>query len=84
MSKKYKVELNGEGVKQLLKGSAVNSILMQYGSTVQQSAGEEYEAKNVMYPTRAAVIVRAATPHAYYSNKKHNTLLKALGSARGK
>lgn len=84
MSNHYKFELNKEGVRQLLSGSKMQNIISAYGERVQKAAGEEYEMQAKANKDRCFVKVRPATPHAYYSERKHNTLLKALGSARGK
>lgn len=80
-----KFELNRAGVAQLLKGAEMQGILGEYASEVQSrcTAGnvgpEEYEAAVSVRGTRAVGTVRTDSPHAYYSNLKHNTLLKALG-----
>ena len=76
MSNHYKFELNKEGVRQLLSGSKIQNIVSAYG--------EEYAMEVKANKDRCFVKVSPATPHAYYSERKHNTLLKALGSARGK
>ena len=84
MSNHYKFELNKEGVRQLLSGSKMQNIVSAYGEGVQKAAGEEYAMEVKANKDRCFVKVNPATPHAYYSERKHNTLLKALGSARGK
>lgn len=79
-----KFELNRAGVAELLKGAEMQGILSEYAEQVRQhcsagSAGpDEYEATTAVKGTRAVATVRAATPRAYYSNLKHNTLLKAV------
>ena len=82
MSNHYKFELNKEGVRQLLTGAKMQNIVSAYGERVQRSAGEEYEMELKANKDRCFVKVSPSTPHAYYSELKHNTLLKALGSAR--
>lgn len=77
-------ELNREGVAELLKSTEMQQILSSYAGQVCRNctAGgvgiEEYESEVVVGRTRAVANVRAATAHAYYSNLKHNTLLKAV------
>ena len=80
-------ELDRAGVAELLKGPEMQAILTEYAGQVQsrctagQSVGaEEYEAVTEVKGTRAVATVRAASPNAYYSNLKHNTLLKAVSS----
>lgn len=79
-----KFELNREGVAELLKGTEMRQVLSSYAGEVCRrcTAGgvgvEEYESEVVPGRTRAVAYVRPATAHAYYSNLKHNTLLKAV------
>lgn len=84
MSNHYKFELNKEGVRQLLRSANMQDIISAYGERVQKSAGEEYKMESRVNKDRCVVKVKLSTPHAYYSELKHNTLLKALGSSRGK
>lgn len=74
-----KFELNRAGVRELLQSAEMKSVIDDYVNQVQKRAGDEYEAVVKTGATRVSGTVRAATPHAYYSNLKHNTLLKALG-----
>lgn len=84
MAKKVKFELNRAGVAELLKGSEMQQILSDYAGQVQRrctaggAGSDEYEAVTEIKGTRAVATVRAASAHAYYSNLKHNTLLKAV------
>lgn len=86
MAKKVKFELNRAGVAELLKGAEMQSVLSEYAGQVKQrcNAGDadpsEFEAITEVKGTRAVATVRAASSHAYYSNLKHNTLLKAVSS----
>lgn len=83
MSKsKVTVQLNHAAVGQLLKGGEIQGLLRQYADSVQSSAGDGYESSIIYGKNRCWAEVTSATPHAYYSNLKHNTLLKALGSAK--
>lgn len=82
---KVKFELNRAGVAQLLKGAEMQGILSEYAEEVRGrcTAGsvgtEEYASAVQVRGSRAVGTVRADSAHAYYSNLKHNTLLKALG-----
>lgn len=73
-----KVVLNKEGVRELLKSQEVMNECKKHASDIAERAGEGYEVSTYTGKNRANARVRAATPHAYYSNLKHNTLLKAL------
>lgn len=79
---KFKFELNRDGVKELLKGAEMKGILMDCAERVRDTAGDEYAIEQVTGANRSWMTIRPDTPHAYYSNLKHNTLLKALGSVK--
>lgn len=79
---KVKFELNRDGVRELLKSAEMQSVLSECASSVQGIAGEEYQSEIQTGANRCWAKVSAATPHAYYSNLKHNTLVKALGSVK--
>ena len=78
-----KFELNSEGIKKLLKSSEMQAGLKEYVSKVQNSAGEGYTVSSYVGKSRANVSVHAKTKKAKKDNLKNNTLLKALGSAKG-
>lgn len=80
---KVKFELNRDGVKELLKGAEMQGIINDYAQQVQNAAGDGYESEMVTGANRAWATVKAGTAHAYYSNLRHNTLLKATGGIGG-
>lgn len=89
MSKKFKFELNKSGVGELLKGDKMGSILEEITETVRGNTGgigncpsSEYKASVKNKGTRLVGTVSVDSRHAYYSNMKHNTLLKALRSVK--
>ncbi len=82
MSKKVKFELNSDGVKELLKGPEMQSIIRECAGAVLDSAGDHYEMEIKEGANRCWGTVRPVDAHGYYSNLKHNTLLKALGGVR--
>lgn len=82
MSNKFRFELNRHGVIALMKSNAMTDICTKYAQNVRNIAGDGYEVGKRFYPERNGAVVRPSTPHAYNSNKKHNTLLKALGSVK--
>lgn len=86
---KFKFELNRSGVAELLKGSEMAKITSEYGIQVQSACGgvgsvgaEEFKSETAVRGTRVVTTVSADSAHAYHSNMKYNTLLKALGSVR--
>lgn len=80
---KVTVELNRTAVGQLLKSQEVQNLLQSHADKVQEAAGDGYETSMIHGKNRCWVTIQPATTHAYYSNLKHNTLLKALGSVGG-
>lgn len=75
----FKFELNYAGVSELLKSPEMQEECAKYGQQILNTAGEGYAIKNGVGAFRAGSTVYADTPHAYYSNRKHKTLQKALG-----
>ena len=76
----FKFVVNDEGLKELMKSEAAQNIVNGYGAQVLAYCGDGYEMQNGIGVARAGSRVVPATPHAYYSNRKHKTLQKALGS----
>lgn len=83
MAKKYRFELNRQGVKELMQSSAMKSICTEAANRVAERAGDGYEVTTMVGATRVNARVSPANAHAYYSNLKYNTLLKALGGLHG-
>lgn len=77
-----RVKLNYSGVRELLKSTPVKSMLNEYGQRVMDNLPAGYEIETVE-TDRAVVKIHAATPKARIENSKNNTLLNALGSAKG-
>lgn len=75
----FRFELDYEGIGQLLKSDEVKQVCEQRAKSVLDACGDGYEMDSKVGAKRVNVRVKAATPHAYYSNLKHNTLMKALG-----
>lgn len=76
---KVKFKLNSKGVQELLKGSAMQSILMEQARSIAGSAGEGYFSETRVYKKRAVGRAYAGTSEAVHDNYENNTLLKALG-----
>ena len=79
MSKKARIELVPAGISALLRSSEMADACKEAADGVAARAGDGYSANVMIGPHRAVARVVADTPRAYYSNLKHNTLLKALG-----
>lgn len=73
------IKLDLKGIRELRNDPGVCAELTRQANRVAASAGEGFVAEPVKKGgTRARVKVHPDTPHAYYSNLKYNTLLKAL------
>ena len=72
-----KFKLNYKGVGELLRSEEMKSVINEYGTNVLQRAGNEYKMEELV-ESRCIARIKPGTPHAYFSNLKHNTLLKAL------
>jgi hypothetical protein len=82
MASKFKFELDRAGVKELMQGSEMQSIINGAGRAVQSAAGDGYSLTTGVGRTRAQALVYADTPKARALNRKNQTLQKALGSVR--
>lgn len=72
------VKLNTAGVRELLKSPEIKSVCNEYANQIAARAGDGYEVEPRNYPERSGYAVKAADAHAYYSNLKYNTLVRAL------
>ncbi|MEG0906578.1 MAG: hypothetical protein RSA49_05210 [Anaerovoracaceae bacterium] len=76
---KVKVVLNKAEVRQMLRSNEMESICLAEANKVKAKAGEGYEVNTRKGKTRVNAMCYAKTYEAMNSNRKHNTLLKALG-----
>ena len=81
MAKKFHFELNREGVAELMKSPEMVAMLREAAQNVRDATGmpEEYGQGIRVGKNRAWATVWPDTWRAKGSNRKHNTLLKALG-----
>lgn len=76
---KVTIRLNIPGLRQLRNEPGVMAELQKQADNIANRAGEGFIAdKATKGSTRARCRVHADDAHAYYSNLKHNTLLKAV------
>jgi hypothetical protein len=78
---KVTIKLNKSGMDQLLKYDCQPAV-QEVARQVLNSCGEGYKMDTYVGKTRCNCSIGAETDKAYYSNLKHNTLLKALGGAK--
>lgn len=74
------VELNSEGVKELLSSPAMQQVIKRKADQVQKRAGKGFKSAVFTNAGRSFGIVRPRSKRAYRANMKYNILLKALGN----
>lgn len=77
---KIRIELNSEGVRELLKSQEIAEVCRSHAQEIAGRAGAGYEVTTYTGKTRVNASVHAATDEAYRDNLKNNTLLKAVGA----
>ena len=77
---KVEIELNREGVRQLMRSPEMQAILKAQAEAIKDKCGEGYETYTA--PTRAVAIVGTATADAIRDNSDNNTILNAVGASR--
>ena len=78
MANGVKIELNREGVKQLMQSKEMLAICKGYADAAATRCGNGYEVSTWKGRTRVNAQVTAETILARRENEKHNTILKAL------
>lgn len=73
-----KVELNDQGVKELLKSSEIVDYMNQLAGEIIGRCSGAYETDNYNGKSRANVSIKTADSATYHRNIKNNELLKAL------
>ncbi len=75
---KTRIDIDAKGVRALLKSDDAMKACMNIANGIAQELGDGYGTNSRMGRNRAIAEIKAETPKAYYSNLKHNTLLKAV------
>lgn len=76
---KVEIELNRNGVRELLKSAEVAEMCSQIAERAASACGDGYEAQPRNYKDRTGAAVVAVSLHAKHDNSKNNTILKSLG-----
>lgn len=76
---KYRIELNSEGVRELLRSPEMMAVCKSHADQIAARAGTGYEVTTYTGKTRVNASVHVVTDEAYRDNLKNNTLLKAVG-----
>ena len=77
---KVRIELNSDGVRELLRSAQMGAICKSYADGIAGRAGAGYEVTVHTGATRVNASVGTATKEAMRDNYKNNTLLKAVGA----
>lgn len=72
------IELNSDGVRELLQGPAMMAECLAQAQAIAGRAGGGYTVSTYTGATRVNASVMAETPEAIRDNLKNNTLLKAV------
>lgn len=80
MADKCRIELNSEGVRELLRSAEIMAVCKGHAEQIAGRAGTGYEVTTYTGKTRVNASVHAATDESYRDNLKNNTLLKAVGA----
>lgn len=75
---KVHIELNRDGVRELLKSPEMMAICASEAQAIAGRAGTGYEVSTYTGKTRVNASVITATEEAMRDNYKNNTLLKAV------
>lgn len=75
---KMKFELNSAGVRDLLKSTEMQSILIEKASAIKNRCGNGYAQDIYVGKNRANAMVYADDFKAKLDNNKNNTILKAI------
>lgn len=79
MSKNFRLELNSQGIQELLKGSEMQGYLAELAGSKAAAAGPGYESDVHVFSKRAVAHVYPSTFEAAQDNYENNTLLKVVG-----
>lgn len=78
MSAKVRIELNSDGVRELLRSPEMAAICREHAKAIAQRAGDGYAVTTYTGATRVNASVMTETAEAVRENLKNNTLLKAV------
>lgn len=79
MAEKFRIELNPEGVRELLQSPEMEAVCREHAEAIAARAGGDgYSVTTHTGRTRVNASVYAASAKAKRDNMKNNTLLKAV------
>lgn len=78
MSKKVKIVLNRDGVREMMQSAEMQSLLSETASAIVSRCGPGYSSDIYVGRNRANAMVKTETFEARRDNRKNNTILKAV------
>lgn len=75
---KVKIELNGEGIVEMMNSNSMMIVLRAYAERVAANAGIDTDISLEEGKTRASARISTASDEAYRENSENNTLLRSL------
>ena len=75
---KVRIELNREGVRQLLRSNDLGEKLEGLAEAIAGRCGDGYEHDRKLMATRVIASVYTGTPEAKKDNLQNNTILRSL------
>lgn len=75
---KVKFKLNRSGVAELMRSSAMQTVLKEHATSVRNRCGDGYTQDIYVGKNRANAMVSAETYKAKKDNLENNTILKAV------
>ncbi len=78
MANKVTLELNSDGVRELLRSKEMMDIVEGYAQDIANRCGDGYEVSTYTGTNRVNASVLTATWEAYKDNLDNNTILKAV------
>ena len=73
-----KFQLDSKGVRRLLQSAEAREVCENAATQALQTLGDGYGSDARTGKNRVIVEISPKTPKAYYENKRHNTVLKAV------
>ena len=78
MAKNLKIELNEQGIREMLKSPEMQSILNEHADNALSRLGDGYEKESKLTQRRAKVYILATSPKTFYKHMETNEILKSL------
>lgn len=78
MSDSFKIELNSQGIRELLRSAEMQELLGAQAAAIAERCGDGYASDTHLTGGRAVASVYTDSPQAARDNSKNNTILRNL------